>query len=512
MTRPGMSSKDCRSSNSKRRDSAAGGRNQAARTCNLKMKNENHEKEIPGAAAHLQKAPAAEGVSRFGGAVFFLLCGILIFSTLAYGAVETWAFGFISILTGLLAIFWLADAWLTGELRFDTNLLQLPLAGLILIGAIQLLPLRSPDLANGVLSVPAVSSLSINPYTTRLAVMQLILYAVFLAAGFVYLNSPERLRKIVSIVIIFGAIMAFFGILQRLANPEGIYGWRPTPQAIPFASFVNQHHFAAFMEMTIGLTVALLAGKATAKDKQLLLIIAAVLMGIAVLLTGSRGGVLSLLGVLGFVFLTNFLRRSDADEELPKEEKSVRFRRNLAFVGGGLGLLIIIFGAVILLGGDAPLSRGIGFTNQADVSSGRLHFWSVAWQTFRDNPIIGAGLDSFGMAFPRYDTWNGNSRVEQAHNEYLQMLADTGIMGFICVAAFIFLLFKQGLQKIGAEQSHFRRSLAVGALAGCFGILIHSFFDFPLRTSSNAFFFLLFAVFATNSVHFSKRSRSRGQR
>jgi len=473
-----------------------------------------HELENSNAADLIEETSASESerFSRLSGGIFILLCVVLIFSTVAYGAVENWAFGFISIFTGIIVIFWLADAWFNREIRFDTNLLQLPVLGLILIGIIQLLPLRSPEIAGGALSSPAVSSLSINPYATRLAVIQLIIYAIFLAAAFVYINSAHRLRKIVTVVIVFGAIMAFFGILQRLASPDGIYGWRPTPQAIPFASFVNQHHFAAFMEMTIGLTLALLVGNATEKDKRLLLVIAVVLMGIAILLTGSRGGVLSLLGVIGFVLLTNVLRNKGENEEITKDEKRARFRRNLAIVGGGLGLLIVLVSAVLLLGGDAPLTRGIGFTNDADVSNGRLHFWSVALQIFKDYPIFGAGLDAFGTAFPHYDTWNGNFRIEQAHNDYLQTLADAGILGFICIASFIFLLFKQGLQKIGAEHSHFRRSVSVGAMAGCFGILIHSFFDFPLRTPSNAFFFLLFAVFTTASIHFSKRSKTRGKR
>jgi len=471
-----------------------------------------NELENSSAADLIEESIIPEKFSRLSGSIFILLCVVLIFSTVAYGAVENWAFGFISVLTGIIALFWLADAWFNREIRFDTNLLQLPVLGLVLIGIIQLLPLRSPDIANGVLSVPAVSSLSINPYATRFAVIQLIIYAIFFAAAFVYINSAQRLRQIVTVVIVFGSIMAFFGILQRLASPEGIYGWRPTPQAIPFASFINQHHFAAFMEMTIGLTLALLVGNATEKDKRLLLIIAIVLMGVAILLTGSRGGVLSLLGVIGFVLLTNFLRKKDEDEELTKDERRARFRRNLAIVGGGLGLLVVLFSAALLLGGDAPLTRGIGFTNQADVSSGRLHFWAVALQVFKDYPIFGAGFDTFGTAFPHYDTWNGNYRVEQAHNDYLQTLADSGLLGFTCIAAFIYLLFKQGLQKIGGEHSHFRRSVSVGALAGCLGILIHSFFDFPLRTPSNAFFFLLFAVFTTASIHFSKRSKTRGKR
>lgn len=471
------------------------------------MENEQQELEISSAAELIEESNAPEQTSRLSKAIFFLICTILIFSTLAYGAVETWAFGFISIFTGLITVFWLADSGFNKEFNFNTSLLQIPILGLILIGLIQLLPLRSPDVSGGLLSIPAISSLSINPYATRIAVVQLIIYVVFLAASFVFINSPQRLRKIVAVVVIFGAIMAFFGILQKLASPEGIYGWRPTPQAIPFSSFVNQHHFAAFMEMTIGLTLALLIGKATEKDKRLLLLIAIVLMGISILFTGSRGGLLSLLGVFGFVFLTNFLRKEKGDEEVSKDHKRARFRRNLALIGSGLALIVVLFGSVLLLGGDASLVRGVGFTNQTDVSSGRTHFWSVAWQVFKDYPVLGAGLDAFGTAFPRYDTWNGNLRVEQAHNDYLQTLADAGILGFLCIASFICLLFKQGLQRIGTEHSHFRQSVAIGALAGCFGILLHSFFDFPLRTSSNAFFFLLFGVFATTSIAFPKHRR-----
>jgi O-antigen ligase len=473
----------------------------------LEMQKEDQEIEKAGAAELIEESAATEKTSRLRGAGFFLVCVVLVFSVIAYGAVETWAFGFISVFTGLMAVFYLTDAWINKELRVPTSLLQLPLLGLILIGLIQLLPLRAPDVSSGLLSVPAVNSLSINPYATRLMVIQLIIYAVFFAGAFVFINSPARLRRIVAVVVIFGAIMAFFGILQRLASPEGIYGWRPTPQAIPFASFVNQHHFAAFMEMTIGLTLALLVGKATDKDKRLLLIIALVLMGIAVLLTGSRGGLLSVLGVSGFVLLTTLLRRNKEDEELPKEDKRARFRRSLTIVGGGLALVLVLVGAVVLLGGDASLVRGVGFTNQADVSSGRMHFWSVALQVFKDYPLLGAGLDSFGTAFPHYDSWNGNARVEQAHNDYLQTLAEAGIAGFLCVAGFIFLLFRKGLQQIGATHSNFRQAVVVGALAGCFGILIHSFFDFPLRTASNGFFFLLFAVLATASIAFPKHRR-----
>src|SRR5437899_5163736 len=147
--------------------------------------------------------------------------------------------------------------------------------------------------------------------------------------------------------------------------------------------------------------------------------------------------------------------------------------------------------------------RGVGInigTGQMDFSTGRAHFWPIALQIFYSHPILGVGLDAFGVAFTKFDTWNGTLRVEQAHNEYLQTLADAGIAGFACIATYIYFLFKNGLATIANAAHGFRHDAAIGALAGCFGILIHSFFDFPLRTPSNAFFFLLLSAIAIVSV------------
>ncbi|HSK74153.1 MAG TPA: O-antigen ligase family protein, partial [Pyrinomonadaceae bacterium] len=339
----------------------------------------------------LDEAAFDDEPSRLSRAIFFLLCAIPVLATIAYGAVDTWGLGILSLLSGTILILWLVDAWLKKEFFFSANLLQLPLLGLILIGLIQLLPLRSYDISGDLFAVPPVSSLSLDPYATRFFIIQLGIFFIFFAAALTFINNRKRLQKIVLAIIIFGAAMAFFGILQRLADTETIYGIRPPGQAIPFASFVNQHHFAAFMEMTLGITLGLLFGKATKKDKRLLLVIAAVLMGIALILTGSRGGMLSFLGILAFLISANFLRRNKERTEM---DKTGSIRRNLALAGSGLALIFILFGSVLLLGEDQSLVRGIGITPGAgDYSSGRLHFWQTALQIFLNNPVIGAGLD-----------------------------------------------------------------------------------------------------------------------
>lgn len=177
-------------------------------------------------------------------------------------------------------------------------------------------------------------------------------------------------------------------------------------------------------------------------------------------------------------------------------------------MSGAGGLILLVLGSVLFLGGEASLLRGIGLQeSQLDVTSGRAHFWNIAWQIFLANPILGAGFDAFGVAFTRYDSWSGQYRVEQAHNDYLQILADGGILGLGCVLAFIFILAKNGIAAVSRRTSDIHRSISTGALAGCFGILIHSFFDFPLRTPANAFFFLLVVVLVLGNSS-SKRSRT----
>jgi len=73
--------------------------------------------------------------------------------------------------------------------------------------------------------------------------------------------------------------------------------------------------------------------------------------------------------------------------------------------------------------------------------------------------------------------------------------------------AFVYLLFRNGLRVIASARDNVLRSIAIGALAGCFGIVIHSFFDFPLRTPSNAFFFLMLSALAVCPVIAESRGR-----
>lgn len=442
------------------------------------------------------RSVGSEGSSRLSLAIVVLIYTTLAFATIVYGGVDTGALSVLAMICAVIVGLWCALSWRRRSIRLSTNLLQLPVAGLIVIALIQLLPLGGGAVSE-IMNIQPVSSLSLDPYATRFFIIRLLVCLVFFAASLTFIDGYRRIRALAIFIVIFGSLMAFFGILQFLAKPDAIYGLRPSPQAIPFGPFMNQHHFAALMEMTSGLTLGILFTMKMTKDKKLLLAIAVILMGISIVLTGSRGGMLSFLGVIVFVIMTGIQRKVDA-RDVEAHAASDKWRKRVAGIAAVSALVLVILGTVFFLGGGDSVFRGVGLQNASDdVTSGRSRFWNVAAQVFLDNPVIGAGLDSFGVAFTRYDPSNGSLRVEQAHNDYLQILSDAGILGFACVAIFIFFLFRQGLSLISNETDPFRRAAAIGALAGCFGILIHSFFDFPLRTPANAFFFLILVVIAT---------------
>ena len=437
--------------------------------------------------------------SRF---IILLLCLAIVLTTLAYGTVHYWSLAIFQMSAALIVLFWAVDGWRTGFLHLSRNPLQWPLVGLILLGLFQLLPLGSAGDASAINSA-TVHTLSLDPYSTRLALVQITALLIYFSAALAFIDSPRRLRLLVRTIIIFGFALALFGLIQNFTSPTKVYWIRELPQSTPFGPFINRHHFAGYMELTLALPLGLLFSGAVEKDKRLLFIFAAALMGVALIMTNSRGGLVSLIAELSFlVAITGFGRRERAEDE-GERTGSVRG----AVVRAGLALALIL----ALLGGEGGLSRFVGTVNAEDPTTGRAHFWGVAVQIIRDHPIIGAGLGSFGLAYTRYDSRNGLFRLEQAHNDYLQILSDGGITGALLGLFFLVTLFRMGFARRESADT-FRRGVSTGALAGCFAVLVHSFFDFTLHTTANALLFLVLAALATVNGRVEKTSGGHGRR
>ena len=429
----------------------------------------------------MSESLGSSGDGRRSVTIFALIFVIPLFAVLLYGSTDIGALIPLSLLIGVLAGTWIVKSWRSGLFELNADQILLPVLGLIFLTVIQLLPFGDSGLQPGTLSVPASSTLTLDPFSTKIFLIRLVQYTIFLMAALTFVDSEFRFRRAVSVLLIFGGLIAFVGIMQKLASPEAIYGVRKHSGAIPFGPYVNSHHFASLMVLISGVGVAHLLGNGVKQQTKLLVGIAVGLMAIAAPFTGSRGGVLAYLAMICVAVLAWFYGRRS-------EERSSVF----PLIAGGAVFGLIVIGSLFYLGGESSVLRGFGIENQsADISSGRYHFWSVAWKIFLANPILGAGMDAFGVAFTRFDTQSGIYRVEQAHNDYLQMLADGGLVGFSLAIAFVFILVKRAVKRIREESDPFLRTTIIGGLAGCVGILVHSIFDFPLRTVGNAFVFLL---------------------
>jgi O-antigen ligase len=443
--------------------------------------------------------------SRFA---FLVICVAIVTSTMAYGTVHYWAQGLFNLGGLTILVLWVLDAWGLGTLRVSRNLLQLPLLGALVLGLVQLLPLR--DMTNeAALALGLSNSLTFDPYATRLVLVHFATLLIYFSATLVFIDTPHRLHLMVRTIMIFGFLLAIFGLTQSFTSPTKVYWMRELNQSTAFGPFINRHHFAGYMELTIALPLGLLFAGAVDKEKKLLFIFIAGLMGVALVMTASRGGIISLVAeILFFVVVTAIFRKhSEERHRRTSRLKAVGIRLGLAAM-----LLVGLFVGVLTMGGEMSLNRLIvDSVNTNDPTTGRAHFWSVTLQIIKAHPLIGTGLGAFGVVYTKFDTRNGLFRLEQAHNDYLQVLSDGGIIGAALALAFVALLFYRAFVRAGSRDD-FRRGVALAALGGCFAVLVHSFFDFTLHTPSNALLFLVLAALATLNGRVEDAPRRRRRR
>jgi O-antigen ligase len=442
--------------------------------------------------------------SRF---IFLGLCVAIVLTALAFGTNHNWALAVFNLGALALVFLWLFDGWKLGVLRVSRNPLQLPLLGMLLLGVIQLLPLRSAA-AVDLLSIPAVRSLSLDPYATKLIIADVITLLIYFAATLVFTDTPHRLRILVRTIIIFGFVLAIFGLTQSFTTNK-VFWVRELSQSTAFGPFINRHHFAGYMEMTLALPLGMLFAGSLEKEKRFAYIFAVVLMGVALLMTNSRGGVVSLIAEIFFLLVLSGFRKRKV--RVAVEEKSQKIRRTALRAALALALIVALFGGVVLLGGEAALSRFAGTVNSEDPTTGRAHFWSVTLDIIKAHPIVGIGLGAFPTVYTRYDSRNGAFRLEQVHNDYLQVLSDGGVVLAALGLFFIVMLFRGGFAR-RESKDEYRSGVALGALAGCFAVLVHSFFDFTLHTTANALLFLVLAALATMNGRVEEPQKRRRRR
>jgi O-antigen ligase len=400
------------------------------------------------------------------------LCSVLIFAILAFGAVEEWSTFIFEAGAAVLFLVWAGKQLVSGQLTLSRN------------------PLYPPALFFFVLLLAQIAlRTSAYSYVTQYGALQYFSYGMVLLIAAECVREENDRKNFAIALIVFGVLYAFYALAQALTS-EGKFFWVYAPQSHGsiFGSYVNHNHYAGLMEMLVPFPLVVSMGHLQKGGKRALVAFCAILMASTIFLSGSRGGMLAIvLEIVVFAMLTLVQRRN--------------YRVALGLIAVSVLVLAFLFflGKGEVLGRLGELGPGI-----------RLNMTKDCFRMFFRRPVLGWGLGTFPTVYPGYRTFYTNLFVNEAHNDYAQLLVETGLLGFGLMLWFLVRLYQYGLPTSRRWELKWDGAVSLAALLGCTGILFHSFVDFNLQIPANAaLFYVLCGLAASPLAKISKSGRSR---
>jgi len=391
---------------------------------------------------------------------------LLAFGTLAFGAVEAWSRFVLEAGTALLLALWAFWVSRSRSSRMEWNPVLTPLLIFGAFGALQW-----------------ISGMTSYVYATRVTLQVLAMYfgLAFLASQF--LRDRGRASQFVIFCAVFGAAFALFATLQWFTSPDKLYWYRvPRLSRFVFGSYVNRNHYSGMIELLLGFPLVLSLGVEIRRSIRVLAAFSALLMMTSVVLSGSRGGMVAITAEVVFALVL-----------LLRDNGSRTAAVSL------LAVLVITLGAGYWLGGASVLDRlaSIGRVVEGSslVEETRPLVLRDSLGMWKEKPVLGWGLGTFDATYPSHQSFHSSLNMQFAHDDFLQVLVEMGLIGFGLIVWFVFVLYRRALRGMDHWRVSLRRMLPVAALLGCTGLLVHSFTDFNLEIPANgAWFFVLAAA------------------
>lgn len=454
-----------------------------------------------------------------GRAVFYGSLLLVALSAVPYGSIEPWWANIFASGIFALGCLWALESLLSGGLRLSREHwpLLLPPLALAVFSLFQTIPLaRDASGAGGVVSALR-GAISADPFETYNFALRLLALTLLCAILLRFTTSRRRLTAVVLTVVCVGALSALFGIIRQGAQTAEMGFVLPSlPRGIGYGQIISRNQFAFMMEMALGVSLGVAAARAGRHASSLLYLALAIPAGIALILANSRGGILTLLCQLLFVFALaapSWTERRGARRERVEDDARARGlrRRALSLVvraAAAAALVALVSVAVVWVGGERVVSNlstvGEELAAQDEAAATRwntrrVDIWRATWEMFKDHPFAGVGLGGYWAAIPQYHDASGEYTPQQAHNDYLELLASGGLLGSALFLCFALLLLRRARATLHSDDA-FRRAATLGALAGLFGVAVHSLFDFGLHMTANAALFVALVAIAAARV------------
>jgi O-antigen ligase len=409
--------------------------------------------------------PAPESLSAKGKAAELrspLLFGgmlvVLMYAPLAFGANDVGLQFIHRLLTLALFITWVVNQVRRSALELSPNPLYIPTFSFLALVLCQLAFATS------------------YRYATLTALLSLVPSGIFILIAGETLTRRRTLRTFASWMAGYGFVVAVFALIQDFSNTDKLY-WVLKPRGISaaiYGPYANHNHFAGLMEMLLPLAVAM--AFLESGSKRVLLSFASVIMAVSLVLSKSRGGLLGLAVSAAFA-LVLILRRS----------------RNRRAAFGVIAIVLLAVGAVLALASEKTLQH---LTETQDHY--RLAIYRDCVRMWWDRPLLGFGWGTFSTVYPAYRSFYTDLLVNHAHNDYLELLVETGALGITLAGWFLFEVFRCAFRKLSQTGDVEGPVLTIGLLSGVVALLAHSALDFNLHIPANAaLFFVLCSAIAT---------------
>jgi len=259
---------------------------------------------------------------------------------------------------------------------------------------------------------------------------------------------------------IAAGVLGGWALIQWNLFPEKILGLRAVTVAVPMGTFVNRDHFAASIELLFPATLALAAGEGDEAMSYLTWGLPAALALAAVVVSASRGGV----GILGLELVSFFVWRRwrqraavTAGQARPGSSRRSEGRRWAWLAPLGLGLMLVSFTV------SAGYQRFLERFHESTLNQGeRLRLDLSSLQMALGHPLLGSGLGTWQLVYPRYASFDNGEVFGHAHSEYLEWLDETGILGVALALAFGLALWRTWSSRPGLEAGLFVTALLPG--------------------------------------------------
>jgi O-antigen ligase len=406
-----------------------------------------------------------ERSAQAGTALLYGVFGLLLFGPLAFGAVEPWSTFLMEAGSAALFLLWIGKQVLDGEMNIRWNPLFLPMGvfGLLMLSQLVLRRTAYPH------------------DTMALAFLYFAYAALCFLAGQTLIRGSQA-RTLAMVFSVYGAAIAAFALLQGISSNGKLYWIRqPRMGGWIYGPYVNHNHYAGLMEMLAPIPLVLALTKlASPRTRAVAAGAAAVMVG-TIFLSGSRGGMLAIVAEL--VILAALL---------VKQKRSLR-----TAIGVGVFLALVV-GLLAWIGG-AELSQRIatiGPSHSEITNDVRSYINRDGLKMFLKKPIMGWGLGTFPIVYPQFRTFYTNFFVNEAHNDYLQLLVEMGLLGFGVMIWFVVTVYTRAIKKLKNWTADISSAVALACMLGLSGILVHSAVDFNLQIPANAALFYVLCTIA----------------